>query len=491
MKAYYGRSVDMRDPFEKERYREWENYRELCEKYYKGYAAGVQPRPLLNRDNFSPERFGPPGLRRENSPYIRGRRDDYPGGLGHRNRNIGGGGYSEKMPGREGHSVKDMAKLKEKEPENPPGDGKGNKHKKHRRRRKGEEGEGFPTTDVPEGSRKPRETAAGEDSKPDPLFILPSRDDATPVRDEPMEADSVAFKPLSDKERKEKPKAKVEKTKRKVEGTPTTATPTIKKEAPVKLVKAPQEKVDVEHEKSPRASDLPAKKVKEDLSKAEGAKPLPSQKDEKQLGTPRKVHPRGTKEHSENRPVKEEKVKKEHPKEIKPEKPSSKEEKSKKPVDKSKPADTKAEKRKRKVEDKVDRDHEATSQKASKQDVAELKPSPKGKAEPEGEKVERTPEKDKTVSPVAPAKKIKLNRETGKKIVSAENIPPVKELPSEKSEPTSSKAKQEKTKGKLRRKIAAADGSGSTLVDYTRYRFSRWVRVCHVVRDAGVARLGS
>uniref|UniRef100_A0A8D0G323 Uncharacterized protein n=1 Tax=Strix occidentalis caurina TaxID=311401 RepID=A0A8D0G323_STROC len=36
------------------------------------------------------------------------------------------------------------------------------------------------------------------------LFVLPSRDDTTPVRGEPMEADSIAFKLVSEKEKKEK-----------------------------------------------------------------------------------------------------------------------------------------------------------------------------------------------------------------------------------------------------------------------------------------------
>uniref|UniRef100_A0ABM5F024 E3 ubiquitin-protein ligase RBBP6 isoform X1 n=2 Tax=Pogona vitticeps TaxID=103695 RepID=A0ABM5F024_9SAUR len=463
MKAYYGRSVEMRDPFEKERYRNWDCYRDWCEKYEKyckGFAAGAQPRPLLNRENFSPERFGLSGPRRENSPYIRGRREEYPGGLGHRNRNIGSG-YSEKVTAREGHGLKDMPKLKEKEVENPPGDVKGNKHKKHRKRRKGEEGEGFPSADLMEGSRKPRDpAAAAEESKPDPLFVLSSRDDATPVRDEPMEADSVAFKPVSDKERKEKPKAKVEKTKRKTEGPAAT-----KKEVQVKPAKAPQEKAEADREKSPRP-DPPAKKVKEEPAKADGTKPS-SQKDEKPLSAPRKVNSRGVKEPPETRLAKEEKVKKEHPKEIKQEKQPSKEEKLKKPIDKNKPADAKSEKRKRKVEEKGDKDPEIISSKTSKQDVTELKPLPKGKTEPEGEKAERTPEKDKTVLPVVPAKKIKLNRETGKKIAGTENIPGVKEVSAEKPEPAGSKTKQEKPKGKLRRKMAAADGSGSTLVDYT------------------------
>ncbi|KAJ7305937.1 hypothetical protein JRQ81_010303 [Phrynocephalus forsythii] len=463
MKAYYGRSVEMREPFEKERYRNWDCYREWCEKYCKGFAAGAQPRPLLNRENFSPERFGLSGPRHENPPYMRGRREEYPGGLSHRNRNIGPG-YSEKVAGREGHSLKDMPKLKEKEVENPPGDMKGNKHKKHRKRRKGEDSEGFPSTDLLEASRKPRDPAAVEESKPDPLFVLSSRDDATPVRDEPMEADSLAFKPISDKERKEKPKPKVEKTKRKTEG-PATA----KKEGQVKPAKAPQEKAEGDREKSPRP-DPPAKKVKEEPPKADGAKSS-SQKDEKPLSAPRKVNSRGAKEHPETRSAKEEKTtKKEHPpKEIKQEKqPPSKEEKVKKPQEKNKPAEAKSEKRKRKVEDKGEKDPETTSSKTSRPDAAESKPLPKGKVEPEGEKPERSPEKDKMVLPVVPTKKIKLNRETGKKIAGAENVPPAKDVPAEKPEPPpGSKAKQEKPKGKLRRKVAVADGSSSTLVDYT------------------------
>uniref|UniRef100_UPI00402BA301 E3 ubiquitin-protein ligase RBBP6-like n=1 Tax=Arvicanthis niloticus TaxID=61156 RepID=UPI00402BA301 len=51
-KAYYGQSVDFRDPFEKERYQEWERqYRQWYEKYYKGYTVGVQPRPSANREH--------------------------------------------------------------------------------------------------------------------------------------------------------------------------------------------------------------------------------------------------------------------------------------------------------------------------------------------------------------------------------------------------------------------------------------------------------
>ena len=47
-------------------------------------------------------------------------------------------------------------------------------------------------------------------------------------------------------------------------------------------------------------------------------------------------------------------------------------------------------------------------------------------------------------------------------------MPPAKE-PVEKPEPSSTEVKQEKAKGKVRRKVTAADGSSSTLADYTRY----------------------
>ena len=175
-----------------------------------------------------------------------------------------------------------------------------------------------------------------------------------------------------------------------------------------------------------------------------------------------------TKDHPETRPAKEEKAKKDHPKETKSEKPSNKEDKSKNPVEKSKTCDAKPEKRKRKGDEKVDKEHETTSIKASKPETAESKTSPKGKTEPDGEKGEPTPEKDKSAFLNKPAKKIKLNRETDRKIVSGGNVPPAKE-PVEKPELSSSKVTQEKAKGKVRRKVTAADGSSSTLAGYTRY----------------------
>lgn len=57
-KAYYGRSVDFRDPFENEHYREWERKnREWYDTYYRGDAAGAQHRASANGENFPPESF--------------------------------------------------------------------------------------------------------------------------------------------------------------------------------------------------------------------------------------------------------------------------------------------------------------------------------------------------------------------------------------------------------------------------------------------------
>ncbi|KAF6126848.1 RB binding protein 6, ubiquitin ligase [Phyllostomus discolor] len=465
IKAYYGRSVDFRDPFEKERYREWERkYREWYEKYYKGYAAGAQPRPSANRENFSPERFLPLNIR--NSPFTRGRREDYSGGQSHRSRTIGGN-YPEKLSTRDSHNQKDSTKSKEKDSDNAPGDAKGSKHKKHRRRRKGEESEGFLNPELLETSRKSREPTGGEENKTDSLFVLPSRDDATPVRDEPMDAESITFKSVSEKDKREKdkPKAKGDKTKRKNDGSGAS-----KKETVVRPARGPQEKLEGEREKSPR-SEPPLKKAKEETPKADNAKSSSSsQKEEKTIGTPRKAHSKSAKEHQETKPIKEEKVKKDYPKDVKSEKLTSKEDKTKKPNEKSKSLDSKGEKRKRKTEERgVDKDFESSSMKISKLEVTEIvKPSPKRKMELDIEKLDRTPEKDKASLSTAPTKKIKLNRETGKKIGSTESVSNTKE-PSEKLESTSGKVKQEKVKGKVRRKVTATEGSSSTLVDYTRY----------------------
>lgn len=453
MKAYYGRGVDFRDPFEKERYREWERkYREWYEKYYKGYATGAQPRPPASREGLSPERFLPLAVR--NSPFARGRREDC-AGQAHRGRGLGGA-YAEKLPVRDGHAQKDGAKAKDKEGEGAAGDGKGSRHKKHRRRRRGEEGEGAPHAELLDTARKAREAPSGDDSKADALFVLPGRDDATPVRDEPMDAESVPVRSMSEKDRRDrdKPKAKGDKAKRKSDGSTVS-----KKENAGKPVRAPQDKLEAEREKSPRP-EPPPKKAKEEAPKADGAKPASAQKDDRAAGTPRKAHPKPTKEPPEVRAAKEDKAKREHTKGAKAERPG----------DRSRPPDGKAERRKRKAEERgTDKDADASSLKASKLEGAEAaKPSPKRKVEPDVEKMDRTPEKDKASASTAPAKKIKLNRETGKKIGSTENVSSATEAP-EKPEATASKAKQEKGRGKARRKVAGAEGPGSTLVDYTRY----------------------
>lgn len=461
--------MDFRDPFEKERYREWERkYREWYEKYYKGYAAGAQPRPSATRESFSPERFFPLSIR--NSPFPRGRREEYAGGQGHRSRNVGGS-YPEKLPARDSHNPKDATKSKERESDSAAGDGKGGKHKKHRRRRKGDEGDGLLNPELLDAARKSREPTGGDESKADSLFVPPSRDDATPVRDEPMDADSITFKSVSEKDKREreKPKAKGDKTKRKNDGSAVS-----KKENVVKPARGPQEKAEGEREKSPR-SEPPPKRAKEEAPKTDSAKPASSsQRDEKAAGTPRRAHSKSAKEHQDTKPGKEDRAKKEPSKDGKAEKPASKDDKARKPGEKGKPPESKAEKRKRKTEEKgVDKDFESSSVKVSKLEAPEMvKPSPKRKMEPDVEKMDRTPEKDKTSSSTAPAKKIKLNRETGKKIGgSAENIPNAKET-SEKLESTSGKAKPEKAKGKARRKVTGTEGPSSTLVDYTRYR--RW-----------------
>lgn len=452
MKAFYGRGVDFRDPFEKERYREWERkYREWYEKYYKGYAAGAQPRPPAGREGLSPERFLPLAVR--NSPFARGRREDC-AGQAHRGRGLGGA-YAEKLPARDGHAQKDGAKAKDKEGDGAAGDGKGGRHRKHRRRRRGEEGEGAPHAELLDTARKAREAPSGDDSKAEALFLLPGRDDATPVRDEPMDAESVPVRSVSEKDRRDrdKPKAKGDKAKRKSDGSAAS-----KKENVGKPAKGPQEKLEGEREKSPRP-EPPPKKAKEETPKAEGAKPVSAQKDDRAAGTPRRAHPKPAKEPPEARAAKEEKAKREHAKGAKAERPG----------DRSRPPDGKAERRKRKAEERgADKDTETSSLKASKLEGAEAaKPSPKRKVEPDVEKMDRTPEKDKASASTAPAKKIKLNRETGKKISSTENVSSAAEAP-EKPEATASKAKQDKARGKARRKVAGAEGPGSTLVDYTR-----------------------
>ncbi|KAM7324665.1 hypothetical protein ACRRTK_016970 [Alexandromys fortis] len=206
-KDYYRQSVDFRDSFERERYQEWERkYPERYEQYYKGYAVGA------NREHLPPET--PLNIR--NSPFTRGRREDYAAGQSHRNRN-GGGGYPEKLSTRDSRNQKDNVKSKEKESDSLPGDGKENKHKEHRKQRKGEERESLPNPKLLDTPRKSRESSGVDDTKTDTLFVLPCRDDATRVRDEPMEAESTSSKSVSetDKGEKDKTEIKSDKTKRK------------------------------------------------------------------------------------------------------------------------------------------------------------------------------------------------------------------------------------------------------------------------------------
>ncbi|KAK2543927.1 hypothetical protein Q9966_002776 [Columba livia] len=461
MEGYYGRPVDVRDPFEKERCREWErNYREWYGKVYKGCAVAAQPPPAVNRENFSPERFGPPGSRQENSACAWGNREDYPGGQSHRSHNITGHD-GEEPSGREGPGISDPRKSKEKEVKYPWGDDKGNEQKRHQKRSKCNENEGFCSAELLEGARTAREPVPAGDDKTDSLFVLPSRGDATPVRDEPMEADWIAFKPGSGEERTEKdePKEKNDQTKSKVE----VAAPP-KKDDTIIAAQTSQETVDTDCENSPQM-EPPVKKVKKELSKMNDAVISSSQKDEKAPGAPWKYHPKVTKGHPGTRTAKDEKVKKDHPKETKSEKPS-REDKSEKPAEKSKTSDAKPEKGKGNADEKVDEEHEATCTDASKPETAEWKPSAKGKSEPDAGKGERTPETAKCAFLNRPAKEIELQQETGENLVRGENVPPAED-PAGKPKASSGKVKQDKAEGKARIRVTAADGSSSVLVGYT------------------------
>ncbi|XP_064886714.1 E3 ubiquitin-protein ligase RBBP6-like isoform X1 [Columba livia] len=461
MKGYYGRPVDFRDPFEKERCREWErNYREWYGKVYKGCAVAAQPPPAVNRENFSPERFGPPGSRQENSACAWGNREDYPGGQSHRSHNITGHD-GEEPSGREGPGISDPRKSKEKEVKYPWGDDKGNEEKRHQKRRKCNENEGFCSAELLEGARTAREPVPAGDDKTDSLFVLPSRGDATPVRDEPMEADWIAFKPGSGEERTEKdePKEKNDQTKSKVE----VAAPP-KKDDTIIAAQTSQETVDTDCENSPQM-EPPVKKVKKELSKMNDAVISSSQKVEKAPGAPWKYHPKVTKGHPGTRTAKDEKVKKDHPKETKSEKPS-REDKSEKPAEKSKTSDAKPEKGKGNADEKVDEEREATCTDASKPETAEWKPSAKGKSEPDAGKGERTPETAKCAFLNRPAKEIELQQETGENLVRGENVPPAED-PAGKPKASSGKVKQDKAEGKARIRVTAADGSSSVLVGYT------------------------
>ncbi|XP_071654826.1 E3 ubiquitin-protein ligase RBBP6-like isoform X2 [Patagioenas fasciata] len=154
MKAAYGRSVEFQDPFEKERYREWErNYGEWSGKPDKGCAAGAQPALPPNRGNFFPERFDPPETRREILPYAWGRREDYPGGHSHENHCIAGD-HPEKPSGREHHGTENPTNSKEVK--NPLGDDRANKQRFQGKRRREDENEGFPNAELFEDAKKPK-----------------------------------------------------------------------------------------------------------------------------------------------------------------------------------------------------------------------------------------------------------------------------------------------------------------------------------------------
>ncbi|XP_065514225.1 E3 ubiquitin-protein ligase RBBP6-like [Caloenas nicobarica] len=156
MKAAYGRSVEFQDPFEKQRYREWErNYGEWSGKFDRGCAAGAQPGPPVNRETFSPERFDPPETRREFLSHTWGCREDCPGGQRHENRRIAGDG-PEKASGREHHGMKNPTNSKEKEVKNPLGDDRASKQRFQGKRRKEDENEGFPNAQLFEGAKKPK-----------------------------------------------------------------------------------------------------------------------------------------------------------------------------------------------------------------------------------------------------------------------------------------------------------------------------------------------
>ncbi|NXW83467.1 RBBP6 ligase, partial [Alopecoenas beccarii] len=219
--------------------------------------------------------------------------------------------------------------------------------------------------------------------------------------------------------------------------------------------KTSQETVDTDCENSPQM-EPPVKKVKKELSKTDSAIISSFQKDEKAPGTPWKFYPKVTEDHPGTRTAKDEKVKRDHPKETKSEEPS-KEDKSEKTAEKSKTSDAKPEKSKGKADEKVDEEHEVTSIDASKPETAERKTAPKGKTEPDAEK---------SAFLNHPAEKIELNQETVKNIVSREKVSPAED-PAERPKASSSKVKQDKAKGKGRIGVTAADGSSSVLVDYT------------------------
>lgn len=307
------------------------------------------------------------------------------------------------------------------------------------------------------------------DRKGDGPLMASSRDDATPVRDEPMDAAAVPhYKSASDKEKKEKMKGKVEKVKRKAENSSAS-----KKESSGKTSsKSSKHKTGDLERLGERLGEPPFKRTKEDLPhKTDGIKMPSAVKEEKAL-LPRKV-PKQAKHHQDVKPSKEDSKSKKDPT-IKSDKGLVKEAKPKKDVEKSikteekhlvKAGEAKPEKRRRKEDGGSAKEIDMPSTKPLSVDVPEMarvSPKPKIKAE-----VEKPPEKIKPAIPPlmdikpGPLRKIKINREIGKRIST-------EMAPSPEPADLAQKPRPEKSRGKMRRRVQAVDGSGSLLVDYTR-----------------------
>ncbi len=480
-KEYYGRNIDQSDPYERERYREWEReYREWYDKYFKSYNnppnSQMRGRAPGSKDPYTPERFAPPRPR-ENSPYSRGRREDYPPppqshGVPPRSR--GSMTYQEKCAEKYGHHVntigaergisKEFLKpLKDREPSGSTAtDPKSMKHKKHRKKKR-EDSDLFSHSDSMDESRK-------DDRKEDSMLMNSSRD-ATPVRDEPMDSSTVPYKTTPVKEKKEKSKSKTDKVKRKSENSGQ------KKEASVKMSKPAREKESDAPREKVAPTEPAIKRVKDEPShKSEPSKP---QLSESKLMLPRKLmQSRPIKHHQEVKPIKDElKNKKELVKDPvksdkvpvkdgkvpkkEPEKPVKTEEKM--------PAktDTKRDKKKRKDDKPPAKDLDVPPVKVAKIEVDLAKSSPKPKPRLDSE---RPVEKEKVVIPSLmdikpePVRKIKINREIGKRISSID-----RPISAEDSAHATGNGRVDKSRGKLRRKVHAPDGSESILVDYTRW----------------------
>lgn len=482
-KAYYGRNVDQSDPYERERYREWEReYREWYDKYLKSYnnppSGQMRGRAPGGRDPYTPERFAPPRPR-ENSPYGRGRREDYPPPP--QSHSVPPRGrvamtYQEKCAEKYGHlhvnttgaarglNKESLKPIKDREPSGSTAtDPKSLKHKKHRKKKR-DDGDLFSHSDSMDESRK-------DDRKGDSMLINSSRDDATPVRDEPMDSAAVPYKSTPEKEKKERTKSKADKGKRRSESSGQ------KKETSGKMSKPTREK-DSDAPREKVAPTEPAiKRVKDEPSlKSELSKP---QSSESKLMLPRKLmQSRPIKHHQELKPIKDElKSKKELVKDLpkqdkvpdkdgkvpkkEPEKPVKTEEKMP-----TKAVDAKLDKKKRKDDKPSLKDLDVPPLKIAKMEVDMAKSSPKPKPRLE---TERPVEKEKVAIPSLmdikpePVRKIKINREIGKRISSID-----RPVSAEDSAHATGKSKTDKSRGKLRRKVHVSDGSGSLLVDYTR-----------------------